>query len=253
MAVIAVFNLAPATGKTTTALELARALGGFGARVLLVDLTPDGDARFAADRVCSIDLVEVLERDLPLETCIGGSAFTGVDLLSLPSVPLETIFSRAASVRDGLRDLVRRASVGYTYTVIDLPDVAGDAAGAALRAADVALVPLPAEEESLADAARMVRALEDLRQRESLPLGIALLLTMVSPARESGRVAVAIRSSYPRLVLPTAIPFDESLQVLLFRRAPGGLPSPGENAYQQATIELSRRVSASMEREGSAR
>ncbi len=250
MATIAVFNLEPVTGKTTTAISLAAALGHFGARVLLVDLTPDRDATFAIERVRGLDLAEVLERDLPLETSIGGSSLTNVDLLSLPSVPLATLFGSTGTARSGLQDLLRRAAGDYAYVVLDLPDTVGDVMGAALRVADVALVPLPAEEESPADASRMVRALEDLRQREHLPLRIALLLVMVSAAPESARVAAALRSQYPRLVLPTTIPFDESLQQRVDGFVSGGLPSPGENAFQQVAIELSRRLSATMERAG---
>lgn len=250
MATIAVFNLEPATGKTTTAISLAEALGQFGARVLLVDLTPDRDATFAIERVRGLDLSDVLERDLPLETCIGGSTLANVDLLSLPAVPLPPLFRRARTVRSGLQDLLRRAADGYTYMIVDLPDSAGDVVGAALRVADVALVPVPAEEESVGDADRMVRALEDLRQRESLPLRIALLLIMVSATPDSSRTAATLRSAHPRLFLPAAIPFDESLQKRVERFESGALPSPGENAFHQAAIELSRRLSASMERAG---
>lgn len=250
MATIAVFNLEPATGKTTTAISLAEALGQFGARVLLVDLTPDRDATFAVGRVRSLDLADVLARDLPLESSIGGSSLTNVDLLSLPSVPLASLFGSARTARAGLQNLLQRASSGYTYVIFDLPSVVGDVVGAALRVADVALVPLPAEEESLADADLTVRALDDLRQRETLQLRIALLLVMLSATPESGRVAAAVRAAYPRLVLPTAIPFDEALQQRVDRFVSGGLPSPGENAFQQAAIELSRRLSASMERAG---
>lgn len=249
MAIIAVFNLASAVGKTTTAIELARALGSFGARVLLLDLTPDQDATFAVDRVRSVDLAEVLERDLPLETCIGASALMGVDLLALPPVPLASLFPRKRSILDSLMDLIRRASAGYAYVVIDLPDGTGDVTRAALRVADAALVPLPAEEESIDDASRIVQSLEDLRRRESLRLSIVLLLTMVS-GTAGARVAAAIREAYPRLVLPTAIPLDESLQGLLYRRPSGSLPSPAENAYQAAAMELARRLSAVMAQAG---
>lgn len=250
MATIAVFNLEPATGKTTTAIALAEALGQFGARVLLVDLTPDGDTTYAVERVRSMALADVLERGLPLQTCIGGSALAGVDLLSVPSGLPAALFGNAPTVRDGLQDLLRRASEGCTYVILDLPDSAGDAVGAALRVADVALVPLPAEEESPSDAARMVQGLEDLRQREHLPLRIALLLVMVSATRESGRVAAALHAAHSRMMLRTAIPFDMSLGARLERIPPGPIPSPGENAYQQVAIELSRRLSASMERVG---
>lgn len=244
MVTIAVFNLEPGTGKTTTAIALAEALGRFGARVLLIDLTPDRDATYAVQRVHSIDLADVLERDLPLETCIGGTQLTGVDLLSLPDLPPETLFGSAPSVREGLQDLIRRASEGYTYVFIDLPDSTGDVTGAALRVSDVALVPLSAEEESLRDATRMVRGLDDLRQRESFPLRIALLLTMTGMSPDSSRVVATLRSAYPRFMLPTTIPYDHTLQRRLYRWPSERIPSDGENAYQQVAIDLSRRLSS---------
>lgn len=250
MAIIAVCNLDPVTGKTTTAISLAEALGRFGARVLIIDLTPDHDVTVAIQRVHSLDLAEVLERKLPLQTSIGGSTLTGVDLLTLPSVPLETLFGGSGTVRANLQDLLRRASSGYTYVFMDLPASAGDPTGAALRIADVALVPLPAEEESLADAARMVRALDDLRQRERLPLKIALLITMVAPEPGARRVAAELRATYPRFVLPTAIPLDDVLQGRIDRLPGGRILSHGENAYHQAAVELSERLSASMESAG---
>jgi cellulose biosynthesis protein BcsQ len=169
---------------------------------------------------------------------------TGVDLLSLPDVPLEALFRSAQQARERLQDLVRKASQGYTYVFIDLPDGTGDVTGAALRVADVALVPLPSEEESLSDAERMVRALDDLRHRENLPLRIALLLTMVSAARDSARVTAALRSGYSRYMLPTGIPLDDTLQRRLDGLPAGRIPSSGEEAYHQVAIDLSRRLSS---------
>lgn len=244
MAIIAVFNLQPGTGKTTTAISLAEALGRFGARVLLVDLTPDHDATVAVQGAHTIGLAETLAGDLPLRSCIGRTTMTGVDLLSLPDIPLQALFGSTHPGRERLQDLIRRASEGYTYVVIDLPDRTGDITGAALRVADVALVPIPAEEDSLADAARMVRGLEDLRQRESLRLRIALLLTMVSSTPASARVAAALRSAYPRFMLPTAIPLDDTLPRRLDRLPSGRIPSSGEDAYQRVAIDLSRRLSS---------
>jgi chromosome partitioning protein len=241
MSIIANVGLAPATGKTATAVHLAEQLGTLGARVLLVDLAPDADATAAIRQTRTVDLRRVLQLGLPLETCVAPTILPHVDLLTLPNVPLSEVFRGDAAHE--LPDVLRRAASEYAYVLIDLPPEEGLSAEAALAVADAALVPAPVEDESLDDVSRAMELIRKARVGSNPSLRTLILLTVVAPTSEARRVQTRLRDTYPDVVLTTRIPADEALNDLLDGRRNLGVPSPGMNAYHQLASELASRLS----------
>lgn len=240
MPTLAITGLAPATGKTTTAVHLAEQLGALGARVLLVDLSPDADATEAIRGVRTVHLRRALEADLPLETCLAPAILPGVDLLTLPSGPLTGSFPGHSA--DDLAGLLRRAAPDYAYVLIDLPPEEGVAADVGLAIADAALVPAPLERESLDDVPKTMELIGKARAGTNPSLRALLLFTVATATDEARRVAATLRDSYPNLILRTRIPADDSLNALLDGTRRGGVPSAGINAYHQLAGELASRL-----------
>src|SRR5436309_9992115 len=85
--VIAIWNRKGGSGKTTTAVNLAAALAVRGARVLLVDLDPQGNASLWIDRRGDgSELLAVLTEGKPVAPLLQETRASGVTLV--PAGPL---------------------------------------------------------------------------------------------------------------------------------------------------------------------
>lgn len=82
MHVVAILNQKGGSGKTTTAVNLAAALGELGQRVLLVDLDPQASAsRWLAVYDSVGGLYDLIVQRTPLEPHIQSTGVAGVDLV----------------------------------------------------------------------------------------------------------------------------------------------------------------------------
>lgn len=243
MPTLAVTNLAPATGKTTSVVHLAEQFGSLGARVVIVDFSPDGDAAAAVRRVKTVDLRRALNDGSPLETCLAPTILTGVDLLTLPPGPPAQLFP-LGSVEGELTTLVRRLAARYTYVLIDLPPAADLATRTALLTADMAVVPVPLEEESLDDVPKVLELIRAVREGSDSALRTFLFLTLARDSDAARRIEASLRGRYGDLILRTRIPEDPGLNGLLDGQPRPGLPSAGVNAYHQLANEMAHRASA---------
>jgi len=169
MRTIAIVNEKGGTGKTTTAVNLAAALGRIGRRVLLVDL--DGQA--ASSRWYGVEddnrLADAMLHGGGLEPIQGVA--DGVDLAPA-SGKLDSVAHDLRPTQGGqLRKVLAEVRDRYDYVLIDCPPSLGNRLiGNALLAADEALVPVEPSVLALDGLRILLTTLEDVRDGFDHPI-----------------------------------------------------------------------------------
>ncbi len=145
---IAIANQKGGVGKTTTAVNLADALGHMGQRVLLLDLDPqhNSTSTFGAEIRGNKTIVDVFKGDCEpgdaVQHCPMGDIIPGDDLLS----DRESDFKDEMASEKILKRRLKKIENDYDYIVIDTPPNLGLYMLNALTAADGCIIPIKAEQ-----------------------------------------------------------------------------------------------------------
>jgi chromosome partitioning protein len=249
--VLAVANQKGGVGKSTTAVNIGAYLALAGARVLVIDLDPQGNASTGLGldhREIEPSIYDVLTGDAPPATAIRA---TGVaDLHILPStidlagaeVELVSAMSRETRLRRALESIDHQ----YDAILIDCPPSLGLLTVNALAAADELLIPIQCEYYALEGLGQLLRNVELVRANLNPELRIGgIVLTMYDGrTRLALQVVDEVRKHFTDIVYQTVVPRSVRLS-----EAPGyGLPialydplSRGGIAYRDLTFELAER------------
>lgn len=211
MRTVAVTNQKGGSGKTTTAVNLAAAIGERGKRVLVVDLDPQASASaWLGVRDGGKGLFEVLTDNGNLLDLVRKTDAEGVDLA--PSSPWLMGVEKALAGEVGAETILRRR-VGrlpgdrWDFVLFDCPPSLGLLAVSALVAAGEVLVPVEAHVMALAGLASLLQTVERVRDRLNPELAVSAILACRVDARTnlSKDVVDRLRERFGDLVLKAVV------------------------------------------------
>jgi len=251
--IVTIANQKGGVGKTTTAVNLAAGLAMHGARVLVIDLDPQGNASTALD----IDhhsgvpsVYNVLVEGQPLTSIVRPVAgyphlycapaaidLAGAEIELVPLVARESRLARALAAYD---------AANLDYIFIDCPPSLGLLTVNALVAAPEVLIPIQCEYYALEGLEQLLRTVDLVRSHLNPSLSVTtILLTMYDGrTRLASQVADEVREHFGAVVLGSVIPRSvrvseaPSYGQSVMAYDPG---STGALAYLEAARELARR------------
>lgn len=252
--IIAIANQKGGVGKTTTAINLASGLVEIGARVLLVDLDPQGNASTGLGidpskrAVTSYDL---LLESAPLADTLQKTAIENLWIspanadLSSADMDLVANERRSFLLRDALRS-PEMATFHFDAILIDCPPSLSLLTVNAMVASDSVLVPLQSEFFALEGLSQLMLTIREIRQGANPDLRIeGVLLTMFDGRNNlSQQVENDARENLGDLVFRVVVPRNVrvseapsyALPVLRYDTA-----SKGSEAYRLLARELALR------------
>ncbi|GAA4346933.1 ParA family protein [Microbacterium rhizosphaerae] len=254
--VITVSNQKGGVGKTTTAVNLAASLADLGARVLVIDLDPQGNASTALSIPHSADvpsIYDVLIDEFPLSEIIQTSPESPL-LTCAPStihlagaeIELVTQVAREHRLRTALDDHLSVLDEPPHFVIIDCPPSLGLLTINAFTAAQEVLIPIQCEYYALEGLSQLLGNVRMIQKHLNPRLHVStILLTMYDGrTRLAQQVAEEVRSHFSREVLDTVIP--RSVRV---SEAPSfgqtviayDGQSAGALAYREAAVEIMQR------------
>ncbi len=249
--VIALANQKGGVGKTTTAINLAAALGALEKRTLLVDCDPQGNAtRGLGVEATQPHLYQVLFGESPAAEAVCDTGFPGLSLLPADRelVGAEVEFVGMPGWESRLDDALEGVKGSYDYIFLDCPPSLGHLTVNALTAADKILVPLQCEYFALEGISALVATVRRVQANLNPRLVIGgILLTMYDDRTNLAQdVAREARQFFGDQVYTTVVPRN----VRLAEAPSHGLPvlqydikSRGAQAYLALAREFLQRVS----------
>lgn len=262
--VLTIANQKGGVGKTTSTMNLGKALQSEGARVLLIDSDPQANLTsylgvtpgfgqysgvrtleeiFLAKRPLTDDVLSQFLISTPsgLDLLAADKHLTGVEYYLFTRVEREQILSQ----------FLARIAARYDWILIDTPPNLGLLTQNALTASSGVLIPMQPEYFSLEGIVKLREAIEDLRSRGTrAPKIIGLLPTQVNQRRKlTQEVLETLHQEMPGLVFSSQIRENSSLSESTGHARSifdYDARSHGAADYRQAAKELVQRVQALM-------
>jgi chromosome partitioning protein len=210
--IIAIANQKGGVGKTTTAVNLAAALGVLEKKILLIDADPQANATSGL----GVDLnqmnygtYQLLEHSIEVSDAIISTNSPNLDLI--PS-HIDLVASEIELVNQDAREYMLKKALksikkDYDYILIDCAPSLGLITLNALVAADAVIIPIQCEYFALEGLGKLLNTIKSVQKLHNKELDIeGLLLTMYDTRlRLSNQVVEEVKKHFGKMVFKTII------------------------------------------------
>ena len=253
--IIAFANQKGGVGKTTSAVNIAAALGAKGKKVLLIDVDPQGNASSAV----GIDKksVKLSTYDVLIHQCTAEAAITKTEFKNLSVIPATISLAGAefelsavensAERNNRLRTALESVKKDFDYIILDCPPSLGVLTVNGLVASDGVVIPMQCEYFALEGLAQLLVTIRNIKRFFNASLEITgILVTMYAPRLNlSVQVMEELKRFYADKLFKTTI----ARSVRLGEAPSYGTPiqyfdrySKGSLAYSEVANELMQRI-----------
>ncbi len=210
MRILACVNQKGGSGKTTTAVNLAAALGELGHRVLLLDLDPQASAtNWLGISDAGRGLLDVFVNEVEPLTLVRQTPAIGVEIIPSSAwlVGVEKALAGEVGAETILRGKLRAFPQRWDYIIIDCAPTLGILTVSALAAAQEILVPVEAHVMALSGLAQLLQTVAIVKERLNPELEIAGILACRVDARtrHAQEIVEQLRNRFDSLVYRTVI------------------------------------------------
>jgi chromosome partitioning protein len=208
--IIGVANQKGGVGKTTTAVNLAAALGVLEKKVLLIDADPQANATSGLGiEEVNFSTYNLLEHSADVKDCIQKTSSPNLDLvpshIDLVAAEIELVDRDKREYM--LKKALEEVKSEYDYIIIDCAPSLGLITVNALTAADSVIIPIQCEYFALEGLGKLLNTVKNVQKIHNNDLDIeGLLLTMYdSRLRLSNQVVEEVNTHFPEMVFETII------------------------------------------------
>jgi len=246
--IISIVNQKGGVGKTTTAVNLAAAIGIAGKKVLLIDSDPQGNTTSGYGinkKEVKISSYELLIGKGSAEAAAVKSSFENVDVVpsSMDLAAAEVDLIEIENRQNQLKIALGNARDKYDYIFIDCPPSLGLVTINALNASDTVLVPIQCEYFALEGLSQLMATVRQVKRLYNPTLEIeGIVLTMYDGRLNlTNQVVGEIKKYFADKLYKSVIP-----RAVRLSEAPSfGMPiqyydkrSKGANAYNDLAKEF---------------
>ncbi|MBW3095553.1 ParA family protein [Bifidobacterium sp. 64T4] len=253
---IAVANQKGGVGKTTSTVNIAAALAKNGARVLVIDMDPQGNCSTALGvrhESGEPSVYDVLEGRMSIaEVKRPCPDFETLDVvpasIDLSGAELEVaqFENRNNLLNEAVQQFLRESDEHFDYVFIDCPPSLGLLVINAMCAAREMLIPIQAEYYALEGLGQLINTIGLVQEHFNPILTVSTMMVTMFDKRTllSREVYNEVKSHYPSIVLDTTIPRTVKIsEAPSFNKSvisydPRGM---GAIAYCEAALEIARR------------